>query len=125
MGIQDRDWYREDYKKREAKYGDDLRSASSYHGFHDLKKEETNSSYKTAANGRSTDPDYVIAPGSCSNCGKIFRVRVRRSEIEKYSYTCPNCGQVIIVTSKTAETVSNINGYLIDADLVSTSEMFF
>ena len=82
----------------------DLRAL--FYGFYDSTREETEPSYKTTANGRSTDKDYVIAPGSCSNCGTLFRVRVRRSEIEKYSYTCPNCGQVIIVTSRTAEKVS-------------------
>ena len=92
MGVQDRDWYRKDYKEREAKYGSDF--SNNYHS--------TCGEQKSAS-----DANFIIVPGGCSNCGKSFQIRVKRSEAENYSYTCPNCGRVTTVKSQTAEAVNS------------------
>lgn len=92
MGMQDRDWYRESYREREAKYGSDFKLDS-----HSRREDQKN---------MQADADLIVVPGGCSNCGRSFQIRIRRSEAGNYSYTCPNCGRVTTVTSKTTGAIN-------------------
>ena len=56
------------------------------------------------------DGDYIIVPAGCSKCLKAFKVKIKRSDVEHYSYTCPNCGRVTTATNENpvdAETSTN------------------
>ena len=104
MGIQDRDWYRKDYKEREAKYGSDFNSDKEKQGFNASAREEVEPPHKELSKKNSpVDEDYIIVPGGCSNCQKSFQVRIKRSVAENYSYTCPNCGRITTVRSQTKQ----------------------
>ena len=120
MGIQDRDWYREDYKGREKKYGNDFNK--KYQNFYDSAWEEVEPSRK-----RDKDPSSngdMIIPTVCTNCQNSFQVRLKQKDVRSYSYTCPNCGRVTTVTiqtekeSKTAE--ENKNAFPIIVTLLGT-----
>lgn len=106
MGIQDRDWYRKDYKEREAKYGSDFNSDKKKQGSYDSTWEEVEPPHKELSKKNSpVDEDYIIVPGGCSNCQKSFQVRIKRSVAGNYSYTCPNCGRITTVRSQTQQDV--------------------
>ena len=115
MGIQDRDWYREEYKKKEEKYGRDFKSQNDYQGYYDSIWEEVEPSGRNTSKNKSSDKgdknrnntngaqqnDYILVPGVCINCQSRFQVRISRKAVGDYTYTCPKCGRVITVKNQT------------------------
>lgn len=88
MSIEDRDWYREDYKEKECRYGSDF----SAHNPSERKNGQV-------ASGNASNA-FVLVPGSCTRCGNTFQVRVLKNVTKSYGYTCPRCGQRMTVTDK-------------------------
>lgn len=88
MSIEDRDWYREDYKEKERRYGSDF----SAHNPSERKTGQFASD--------NTSNAFVLVPGSCTRCGNTFQVRVLKNVTKNYGYTCPRCGQRMTVTGK-------------------------
>ena len=88
MSIEDRDWYREDYKEKERRYGSDF----SAHNPSERKNGQVASD--------NTSNAFVLVPGSCTRCGNTFQVRVLKNVTKNYGYTCPRCGQRMTVTGK-------------------------
>lgn len=69
MSIQDRDWYWEDYKKKEKDYDGDF-------SLHSKKKKDSTpppTSYSDAAQ------DIVVVPRFCQKCGFEFGIKVRKN----------------------------------------------
>ncbi len=99
MGNKSRDSYSENHK-REEKYGGD---SSNYQEFHDALWEEIEPVRKSSS--EKEDPpqeDWIIVPGGCSNCLKSYKLKIKRSDVNNYTYTCPNCGRVISVKTQSA-----------------------
>ena len=117
MGIQDRDWYREEYKKKEERYGKDFKSQNNYQEYYDSIWEEVEPSGRRTSKDKSSDKgnknknnnngarqdDYILVPGACINCQSRFQVRISRKAVGDYTYTCPKCGRVITVKNQTAK----------------------
>lgn len=84
MSIEDRDWYREEYREKERRYGSDF-------NLHDSSERKTIPFF-------NDKNKFVLVPSRCFRCGNTFQVRVLKNAAKSYSYTCPRCGQKVTVT---------------------------
>lgn len=98
MSIQDRDWYWEDYKKKETDYDGDF-------SLHSKKKKE---SVPPSTPYFSVAQDIVVVPRFCQKCGYKFGIKVREYCILDYSYECPKCGQKVYVTFHKPINIANL-----------------
>ena len=130
MGLEDRDWYREDYRAKEKKYGSDFSGSSKQKKASDRaepkqerKRAEPRREYAektvrstvfTSEGAYSTmslgsvpgDPLLMNVLGVCPNCHDCFPVKVLKSQLYRYDYTCPRCGHVVSIHSKKPRSVA-------------------
>ena len=89
MSIYDRDWYREDYKRRQQA------QEQSSSGIPPRKDPPV----KTMLKDRepSDDGTTVLVPAVCANCLNNIQVRLPKRIPYEYSFTCPKCGKTTTV----------------------------
>lgn len=119
MGIYDRDWYKEAYKKKEEKYGSDFsgnntekKEKQTKHNPFTQKKAEyaqkntggptyTHATIKNIQLGNDIqDKDVMHVLGVCPKCYNLFSVNILKKQLYNYSYSCPICNQSVAVKSK-------------------------
>ena len=95
MSMYDRDWYREDYKRREEKYGSDFGAKTS--GRAKTPLPSTTTPVKNAARNSFLSDETTIVPCYCPNCSKTLSVRIKKGRLRYYKFQCPQCKNNIVV----------------------------
>ena len=129
MGLQDRDWYREEYQEKEKKYGSDFSGKGNKQQAKAEKKpskaekkppkaephrvifEKNIFSTVTSDSGAystmrlGSDGAMMNVLGVCPRCQNCFAVKVLKGQLYHYDYTCPECGQKVTIQGKKKRSV--------------------
>ena len=126
MGLQDRDWYREEYQEKEKKYGSDFSGKAKTEKVKPEKKppkaekqpephrvifEKNIFSTVTSDSGAystmrlGSDGAMMNVLGVCPRCQNCFPVKVLKGQLYHYDYTCPECGQKVTIQGKKKRSV--------------------
>lgn len=95
MSIYDRDWYREDYKRKQQAQEQSSSGIPSRNA----------PPVKTMMRDRepSDDGTTVFVPVVCASCLNSLKIRLPKRIPYEYSFTCPKCGRTTTVKTDQAK----------------------
>ena len=120
MGLEDRDWYRKAYKEKEQKYGSDFsgNNRQKNSGVRTKPRKEpversifstvfsSTGSYSTMRLGSdASDSKMMNVLGICPRCHNCFPVKVLKTQLYRFEYTCPECNQVVNIKGKKQKSI--------------------
>ena len=102
VSIYDRDWYWEDYERRQGKQNGSSEKRSKAEPPHWAKNKSPNKRSQNPSPPKEQElSEEKLILTSCPHCDYRFQVRVSLKRLNSFSYTCPSCNKKISVRTDT------------------------